>query len=135
VTIPLWLQAAASAALAALAWLWWGKRKATQRADAAERRAEHATAERDQARGDVAVADATRAAVTEHAAGQQRGHEAAGRTDAKPLPADPVAARDALYDRLRDAAHGDGAGARADRDPAVRAVPLADPGAGRARRD
>lgn len=100
-TIPLWLQAAVSAVIAALAWLWWGKRKATQRADAAERRAEHATAERDQARGEADVSDARAKATTDQAA-----RTASGQLDAKeirdvPITGNPGGDRAALYERDR----------------------------------
>ena len=101
---------------------------AARREAAVTARAERAEAERDREAADRQRAELQSAADHEHATAQQRGHEAAGAFDAKPLPTDPAAARDALYDRVRDSAHRRGAGAGADRDAPVRPVPGAGAG-------
>ena len=116
------LQATGAAVAALIAWLWWGRRKATQRAEAQERRAELAEAKTAQAAADRDRAQLQEAATASHAADQARGHEAAGEIHAD-ATGHPDADRAALYDRMRDAAHRRRAGAGADPDPAVRAVP------------
>lgn len=127
-----WPWVAAAAAVVA----GWVYRWRVQRAlEATRGERDRAEIERDAARGDAAVANATTAVVVEAAESREAGHALAEEIRDAETTGDPDADRAALYVRVREIARREGADGDDRAAPAVRDDAAASPGADRAAGD
>ena len=123
--------AAAAAAVAA-----WFYRWRVQRAlEATRGERDRAELERDAARGEAAVAEATTAVVVEAVESREAGRVLAEEIRDVATTDDPAADRARLYDRVREVARREGADGGDRSSAAVRDVATARPGADRAAGD
>lgn len=118
-----------------LAKLWLSRWRVQRALEATRVERDRAEIERDAARGDAAVANATTAVVVEAAESREAGHALAEEIRDVETTGDPDADRAALYDRVREIARREGADGGDRSSASVRDDAAASPGADRAAGD